>query len=165
MGNENSFDIVSTVNMQEIDNAVNQAIKEIANRFDFRGSKTRITLSKENKEITVISDDDYKLKSVIDVLESKLIKRGVSGKSLSYGKVEPSSGMTVTQVAKIVEGIEQEKAKQIVKTIKDAKLKVTPSIQGDQVRITGRSKDDLQTVMGMLREKDFGIPLQFTNFK
>ena len=165
MPSENSFDIVSKVNMQEIDNAANQAIKEIANRFDFRGSKTQITLNKETKEITIISDDEFKMKGVVEIIESKLVKRGVSIKSLDYGKIEPATGMTVRQVAKIKEGIEQEKAKQAVKLIKESGLKVTPSIQGDQVRVSGRNKDDLQSVMKLLRETNLGIPLQFTNFK
>jgi len=164
MPNDSSFDVVSKINLQEVDNAVNQAVKEIQNRFDFRGSKTEITLSKEKKEITIISDDEFRLKMVIDILESKLIKRGLATNALDYGKVEPASQMAVRQIAKMVEGIDQEKAKEIVKSIKGMGLKVNPTIQGDQLRVTAKSKDDLQAVMTFLRGYT-KVPLQFTNFK
>ena len=164
MPNDSSFDVVSKLNLQEIDNAVNQAVKEIQTRFDFRGSKTEITLSKEKKEITIISDDEFRLKMVIDILEGKLIKRGITTNALTYGKVEPASQMAVRQIAKMVEGIDQEKAKEIVKVIKALNIKVNPTIQGDQVRVTAKSKDDLQTVMAHLRGYT-KVPLQFTNFK
>ncbi|MFH1074994.1 MAG: YajQ family cyclic di-GMP-binding protein [Candidatus Firestonebacteria bacterium] len=164
MANESSFDVVSKLNLQEVDNGVNQAVKEIQTRFDFRGSKTEIILSKEKKEITIVSDDEFRLKMVLDILESKLIKRGISVKVLNYGKVEPASQMTVRQVAKMVEGLDQEKAKEIVKLIKGFGLKVNPTIQGDQVRVVGKSKDDLQAVMGHLKGYT-KVPLQFTNFK
>jgi len=165
MANDSSFDIVSKIDLQETDNAVNQAVKEIQTRFDFRGSKTEITLSKEKKEIMIVSDDEYRLKMVIDILESKLIKRGISGKALSYGKIEPAAQITVRQTAKLVEGIEQEKAKEIVKMVKEMGIKVNAIIQGDQLRVTGKSKDDLQAVMAALRSGYTKIPLQFTNFK
>ncbi len=165
MANDSSFDIVSKMNIQETDNAINQAVKEIQTRFDFRGSKTEITLSKEKKEITIISDDEFRLKMVIDILESKLLKRGVAGNALSYGKVEPAAAMTVRQVAKLIEGIEQEKAKEIVKMIKEMGVKVNATIQGDQLRVTAKSKDDLQKVMATLRTNYTKLPLQFTNFK
>ena len=165
MASESSFDIVSKMNLQETDNAVNQAVKEIQTRFDFRGSKTEITLSKEKKEITIISDDEFRLKMVIDILEGKLVKRGISSNAFSYGKVEPAASMAVRQVAKLVEGIEQEKAKEIVKMIKEMGVKVNASIQSDQIRVTAKSKDDLQTVMATLRGSYTKIPLQFTNFK
>jgi uncharacterized protein YajQ (UPF0234 family) len=158
-----SFDVVSKTDMQEVANAIQQAQKEIGQRFDFKGSKSSIALATD--EITLISDDEGKMRSVKDVVETKLIKRGVSLKALAWDPIEPSAGGTVRLRAKIVQGIESEKAKAIVKTIKDAKLKVQASIQSDQVRITGRSKDDLQKAMALVREKDFGIPLQFTNYR
>jgi uncharacterized protein YajQ (UPF0234 family) len=163
MANEFSFDVVSKTDMQEVANAVQQAQKELAQRFDFKGSKSSIELSGE--EIVLVSDDEGKLVSVKDILESKLVKRKVSLKALDYGKIEPATSGTVRQRAKIVQGIETEKAKQIVKAIKDAKLKVQASIQADQVRVVGRSKDDLQRAITVIKESDYGIPLQFTNYR
>ncbi|MFH1823797.1 MAG: YajQ family cyclic di-GMP-binding protein [Candidatus Firestonebacteria bacterium] len=165
MSNDYSFDIVSKVNMQEVDNAVNQAMKEILNRFDFKGTKSQIIFNKELKDLTIISDDEYKLKSVIDVLESKLIKRGVPIKSLDFGKIEPAGGSLVRQIIKTKEGIEQSKAKEIVKTIKETGIKVSAQIMDDLVRVTSRNKDDLQLVMKMLQGKNLNIPLQFTNYR
>jgi len=158
-----SFDIVSETNKQEVSNAIQQAQKELAQRFDFKGSKSSIELAAE--EIVLVSDDEGKLRSVKDILETKLVKRGVSLKALDYGKIEPAAGGTVRQHIKIVQGIESEKAKAIVKTIKDAKLKVQAAIQSDQVRVTGRVKDELQKAMALVKGKDFGIPLQFTNYR
>jgi uncharacterized protein YajQ (UPF0234 family) len=158
-----SFDIVSKTEMQEVANAVQQAQKELAQRFDFKGSASSIELSAE--EIVLVSDDEGKLRSVRDILESKLVKRHVSLKALDYGKVEAASMGTVRQHVKIVQGIETEKAKAIVKAIKDAKLKVQASIQSDQLRVTGRTKDELQKAIALVRERDFGIPLQFTNYR
>ena len=163
MPQEFSFDIVSKTDLQEVANAIQQAQKELAQRFDFKGSKSAIELA--NDEITLSSDDEGKLRSVKDIVESKLVKRKVSLKALDYGKVEPAAGSTVRQKAKIVQGIETEKAKAIVRTIKDAKLKVQASIQSDQVRVVGRSKDDLQKAMSLVREQDYGLPLQFTNYR
>ncbi len=163
MPQEFSFDVVSKTDMQEVANAIQQAQKELAQRFDFKGSKSSIEFSAE--EIVLNSDDEGKLRSVKDIVETKLVKRNVSLKALDYGKVEQAAGATVRQRAKIVQGIEIEKAKAIVKTIKDAKLKVQASIQSDQVRVVGRSKDDLQKAMALVRENDFGIPLQFTNYR
>ncbi len=163
MAQEFSFDIVSKTEMQEVSNAVQQAQKELAQRFDFKGSKSTIDLTKD--EIVLVSDDEGKLRSLKDILETKLVKRGVSLKAVDYAKLEDASLGTVRQKAKIVQGIESEKAKAIVKAIKDAKLKVQASIQADQVRVTGRSKDDLQKAMALVKEKDFGIPLQFTNYR
>ena len=158
-----SFDVVSKTDMQEVTNAIQQAQKELAQRFDFKGSKSSIELA--NDEITLLSDDEGKLRQVKDVLETKLVKRHVALKALDYGKLEPATMGTVRQKAKIVQGIESEKAKAIVKTIKDAKVKVQASIQGDQVRITGRNKDDLQKAIALIKENDYGIPLQFTNYR
>jgi uncharacterized protein YajQ (UPF0234 family) len=163
MAQEFSFDIVSRTDLQEVANAVQQAQKELATRFDFKGSKSSISLG-EN-EIVLVSDDEGKLRSVRDIIESRLVKRKVSLKALEYGKVEPAAGSTVRQQVKIVQGIESEKAKAIVRAIKDAKLKVQVSIQGDQLRVVGRSKDDLQRAMALAREQDLGIPLQFTNYR
>jgi uncharacterized protein YajQ (UPF0234 family) len=160
---EFSFDIVSKTDLQEVANAVLQAQKELAQRFDFKGSKSSIELTGE--EIVLNSDDEGKLRSVKEILESKLVKRHVALKALDYGKLEPAQMGTVRQKAKIVQGIEVEKAKAIVRAIKDAKVKVQASIQSDQVRVVGRSKDDLQRAMGIVKENDYGIPLQFTNYR
>lgn len=163
MAQEFSFDIVSKTDMQEVANAIQQAKKELATRFDFKGSKSSIELKGE--EIELISDDEQKLKSVRDIVEEKLVKRKVSLKSLDYQKLEQASMGTVRQSAKISQGIESEKAKAIVKKIKDAKLKVQASIQGDQVRVVGRSKDELQKAMQIVKEGDFGLPIQFVNYR
>lgn len=165
MAQEFSFDVVSKVDLQEVSNAVQQASKEIGTRFDFRGSKSSIAWNDKELALTLASDDESKLKSVVDILETRLVKRGIAVKSLDYGKVEPAAGATVRQVAKIQQGISTEKAKDIVKAIKDQKLKVQASIQADQVRVSARSKDDLQSVMALLRGRDFGVPLQFTNYR
>ncbi|HEX4440407.1 MAG TPA: YajQ family cyclic di-GMP-binding protein [Thermoanaerobaculia bacterium] len=165
MAQEFSFDVVSKVDLQEVLNAVQQASKEIATRFDFRGSKSKIEWNEKELELTLTSDDEGKLKSVKDILETRLVKRGVAVKSLDYQKVEPAAMGTVRQVVKIQQGIASEKAKEIVKAIKDRKLKVQAAIQGDQLRVSGRAKDDLQEVMSLLRAGDFGVPLQFTNYR
>ena len=163
MAQDFSFDVVSKTDMQEVTNAIQQAQKELAQRFDFKGSKSSIELAAE--ELILISDDEGKLVSVKDIVETKLVKRKVSLKALDYGKLEQAAGGTVRQKVKIVQGIEIEKAKAIVKAIKDAKVKVQASIQSDQVRVVGRSKDDLQRAMSLVRENDYGIPLQFTNYR
>jgi uncharacterized protein YajQ (UPF0234 family) len=163
MAQDFSFDIVSKTEMQEVANAVQQAQKELAQRFDFKGSKSSIELSGD--EIILSSDDEGKLRSVKDILESKLVKRQVSLKALDYGKLEDAQMGTVRQKAKIVQGVESEKAKAIVRTIKDAKLKVQASIQSDQVRVVGRTKDDLQRAIALVKANDYGIPLQFTNYR
>ncbi|HEX8169522.1 MAG TPA: YajQ family cyclic di-GMP-binding protein [Thermoanaerobaculia bacterium] len=158
-----SFDVVSKTDLQEVANAVQQAQKELAQRFDFKGSKSSIELTGE--ELVLVSDDEGKLRSVIDILESKLVKRHVALKAIDYQKLEQAAMGTVRQRAKIVQGIETEKAKAIVKAIKDAKIKVQASIQSDQVRVVGRSKDDLQRAIAVIKDNDFGIPLQFTNYR
>jgi uncharacterized protein YajQ (UPF0234 family) len=163
MAQDFSFDIVSKTEMQEVSNAVQQAQKELAQRFDFKGSKSSIELTAE--EIVLVSDDEGKLRSVKDILETKLVKRGVSLKALEYAALEQAAGGTVRQKAKIVQGIEIEKAKAIVKAIKEAKLKVQASIQSEQVRVTGRAKDDLQKAMAVVKANDYGVPLQFTNYR
>lgn len=163
MAAENSFDVVSKIDMAEVTNAVTQAMKEIGQRFDFKGSKSNITQEKD--ALVVVSDDEYKLKSVIDVLQGKLVKRGVPVKNLSYGKVEAALAGTVRQKITLQQGIPIDKAKEIVKAIKDSKIKVQASIQADQVRVSGKDRDNLQTVIQLLKGKDFGIELQFDNYR
>ncbi len=158
-----SFDIVSKVDMQEVDNAVNQTIKEIAQRYDFKGSKSEVTLEKEC--VKVLADDDFKLKAVVDILQSKFVKRGISLKCLQYGKAEPASGAMVRQIVTIQQGISKEKGKEIVSVVKESKLKVQGQIQDDQVRVTGKNRDDLQEVIRLLKGKDLGVELQFVNFR
>ncbi|MBI5205410.1 MAG: YajQ family cyclic di-GMP-binding protein [Nitrospirae bacterium] len=165
MADEHSFDIVSKVDMQEVLNSVQQATKEISQRFDFKGSKSSIEFNKDKAEITLISDDEQKMKSVIDILQSKFAKRGVSLKSLVYGKVEQAAGGTARQLITLQQGIVQEKAKEIVKIIKDSKMKVQAEIQKDQVRVRAKKIDDLQAVMTLLRGKDLGIHMEFINYR
>jgi uncharacterized protein YajQ (UPF0234 family) len=158
-----SFDIVSQVNQQEVKNAVEQANKEITNRYDFKGSDARIEI--KDLELTVYADDDFKLGQVMDVLRGRLAKRGVDARSLDLGTLEKISGDKVKQPVKLKNGIEQEKAKSIVKLIKDHKLKVAGSIQGDAVRVSGGKKDDLQAAIQLVRGSVTDLPLQFTNFR
>lgn len=163
MAKDCSFDIVSEVEMQEVDNAVNQASKEINQRFDFRGSKSSLELNGE--EIRIIADDDYKLKSVTDILETKMVKRGISLKNLNYGKIEPASQGTVRQIVTIKKGIDKEHGKEIVAAVKASKLKVQAQIMDDQVRVSGKNKDDLQAIIAHLKQCGFNIELQFVNFR
>ena len=165
MAKASSFDIVSEVNLQEVKNAVNQAMMEIRQRFDFKNSRSRIELEEKVPRLVLHSDDGHKLKSVIDILQGKLVKRGVPLRALDYGKVEPASGNTVRQAVAIQQGIPQDKGREIVKFVKSLGLKVQGQIMDDQVRITGKSKDDLQTVIARLKEKDFGIAMSFTNYR
>ena len=163
MASENSFDIVSKLDMQELSNAVDQALREIGSRFDFKGSKSDITIEKD--ELVVVSDDDYKLKAVLDVLLSKMAKRGVPVKNLDYGKVEPAAQGTVRQRIKLKQGIDQDNAKKINNLIRDTKLKVKSQIMGDQIRVSGKSRDDLQKVIQTLKAADLPIELQFVNYR
>jgi len=165
MADEHSFDIVSKVDMQEVLNAVQQATKELSQRFDFKGSKSSIELSKEKAEITLVSDDEYKLTSLTEILKNKFVKRNVSLKSLTFGKIEKAAGDTVRQIITLQQGIAQEKAKDIVKIIKDTKLKVQAEIQKDQVRVRAKKIDDLQTLIGMLKAKDFDFHIDFINYR
>ncbi len=165
MADEHSFDIVSRVDMQEVSNAVQQAVKEISQRFDFKGSKSSIDLNKEKGEITLIGDDDYKLKSLTEILKGKLVKRNVSLKALNFGNTEKASGDTLRQVITLQQGITPERAKDIVKLIKDMKLKVQAEIQKDQVRIRAKKIDDLQSVIGMLKGKEFDFHIEFINYR
>ena len=158
-----SFDIVSKVDMQEVDNSVNQTVKEITQRYDFKGTKSQITL--ENDIIKVMADDDFRLKAIIDILQSKCIKRGISLKALQYGKAETASGSMVRQIITIQQGISKEKGKELNSFIKETRLKVQSQIQEDQVRVTGKNIDDLQEIIKLLKEKDLGVELQFVNFR
>ena len=163
MAQNSSFDIVSHVDLQEVDNAINQAVKEIAQRYDFKGSKSEVTLEKDS--IKVLSDDDFRLKAVIEILQSKFIKRNISPKALQYGKVEQASGSMVRQIITLQVGISKEKAKEIGAVIKETKLKVQSQIQDDQLRVTGKNIDDLQEVIRILKGKDLEIDMQFVNFR
>lgn len=158
-----SFDVVSEIDAQELDNAINQARKEVSQRYDFKDSKTTIDLDKE--EIRVVSDDDFKVKAVVDVLQSKLVRRGISLKALKPGKIEPAAGGLAKQALKIQQGIDADHARQLTKLIKESKMKVQAQIQGDQVRISGKKRDDLQAAIALLKEQDLDLPLQFTNFR
>ncbi len=165
MADQNSFDVASRVDMQEAKNAIDQALKEIHQRFDFKGTKTELTLKEKESELVIVSDDEYKLKSVVDILKAKLIKRGVSVKAFAFGPVEPALGGTVRQTAKIQNGLTAEKAKEIAREIKDGKFKAQAQIQGDQVRVVSKSRDELQAVIAFLKGKDFGIDLQYVNYR
>ena len=159
MADQFSFDVVSEVNMQEMKNVVDQATKEIKQRFDFKDSKTEISLKEKEKELVLVSDDEYKLNAVNDIIKTKCVKRQVSLKAFTYGTVEPALSGTVRQVTKIQSGIAAEKAKEMTKAIKESKLKVQAQIQGEQVRVLSKSKDELQAAMAFLRGKDFGVDL------
>jgi uncharacterized protein YajQ (UPF0234 family) len=160
---DNSFDVACKVDPQAVADAVHQATREIQTRYDLKQTKSRVELEKD--ALLVHADNDYVLKQVLDLLQSKLHRRGVPLKALGYGKVEPASGGTVRQRIAIQQGIPMEKAKEIVRLIKDTKLRVQAQIQEDQVRVFGKSKDDLQKIIHLLREKDLGIETQFTNFR
>ena len=164
MAQEFSFDIVSKINMQELDNSINMTMKEISQRFDFKGSVSSIK-NEETKKIVIVSDDEFKLKNVIDILQTKLVKRAISLKFLEYGKIESSLGGSVKQDINLKQGIPQEKAKEINNLIRDKKLKVQTQIQGDQIRVTSKSKDELQAVIQMLRAANLDIELQFVNYR
>ncbi|HUG44654.1 MAG TPA: YajQ family cyclic di-GMP-binding protein [Acidobacteriota bacterium] len=163
MAKENSFDIVSKTDMNEVRNAVNQATKEVQQRFDFKGSRSEIEV--DDTGLVLTSDDEYRLNSLVEIVRQKLVKRGVSLKALTAGKIEPSSGGTVRQRWDIQQGIPMEKAREIVKEVKNLKLKVQASIQGETVRVSGRDRDNLQSVIAHLRSQDFGIDMQFTNYR
>jgi uncharacterized protein YajQ (UPF0234 family) len=165
MAQQNSFDIVSEVDLQEVDNALNQARKEIIQRYDFKDSKTLIDFNLKEKQITLHTIDEFHLKSAVDILQSKLIKRGVSIKALRYGSVESAAGATVRQQVTIVVGIGKDDARSVVKMIKESKVRVQASIMEDQVRVSGKDKDDLQKVIQMLRDADLTFPVQFVNYR
>lgn len=163
MAKENSFDIVSKTDYAEVTNAINQTTKEISQRFDFKGSKA--TVEFQAKDLMLSAEDETKLRNMNDILQSKLLKRGVSLKALDYQKIEPAAGGTVRQLIKVQQGIPTEKAKEVVRFIKDGKYKVQASIQGETVRVSGKDRDTLQEVIAALKAKDFGIDMQFDNYR
>ena len=165
MAAESSFDVVSKVDMQEVKNAVDQAQREIGTRFDFKGSVSEIDLDEKEGTIALTSDNEVRMKALIDVLQSKFIKRGIDVKALDLGKMEDATKGTVRQQATIKQGLDSETAKKIVKMIKDAGLKVQAQIQGDQVRVAAKARDDLQAVIQMLKGSDIEVPLQFVNYR
>lgn len=159
-----SFDIVMKADLQEVDNAINQAQKELAQRYDFKGSKSKIEWDKK-KEISVVGDDEYKLKAVVDILQSKMTKRGISIKNLEMGALEPAFEGTVRQKVTLQQGIPGDKAKEINKLIKDSKIKVQSNFQDEQVRVTGKKRDDLQEAIALVKQTDLGLDFQFVNFR
>jgi hypothetical protein len=163
MAQQNSFDIVSEVDRAEVVNAINQAMKEVRQRFDFKGSTANVAL--EEKELVLTAEDETKLRNMNDILQQKLVRRGVPLKALNYSKAEPAAGGTLRQHVAIQEGIPQDKAKEVVRFIKDSKAKVQAAIQGDVVRISGKDRDTLQDIIAKLKAKDFGIDMQFTNYR
>jgi uncharacterized protein YajQ (UPF0234 family) len=162
---DNSFDIVSKIDLAEVSNAIQQAMKEIITRYDLKDSKSNIELNEKDNKLVLASADEFKLKAVIEILQSKLVKRNVPLKGLSYGTVQPASGSSVRQEITLQQGIAKEKASDIVKTIKDSKKKAQASIQGDLVRVSAKDRDTLQEVIALLKGKDFGIDMQFTNYR
>ncbi len=166
MADTYSFDVVSEVDLQEVDNAVNQSMKEISQRYDFKGSISKVTLNKAAQELEIVADDESKLNAVVDVLKGKFVKRNISPKAMDFQKVESAFSGTVNQKVKIISGMPMEACKDIVKRIKDSKLKVQVSIVDEKVRVSGKSKDDLQAVMQLLRgAADIKVPLQFNNYR
>jgi len=162
---ENSFDIASKIDLNEVSNAIHQTMKEVLTRYDLKNSKSQIELNEKDKKIQITSQDEFKLRAVGEVLEQKLVKRGVPLKGLTFGAVQAAAGSTVRQEIAIQQGIPIEKAREIVKKIKESKIKVQVSIQGDLVRVSGKSRDLLQEVIHLLKQQDFGIDTQFTNYR
>ena len=163
MAQQNSFDIISQVDRAEIANAINQTIKEVRQRFDFKGSAATVALEKD--ELVLSAEDETKLRNMNEILQQKLVRRGVPLKAFMYGSVEPAAGGTLRQHVQIQQGIPQDKAKEVVKFIKDTKAKVQASIQADTVRVSGRDRDELQDIIAKLKAKDFGIHMQFSNYR
>jgi len=165
MADNYSFDIVSEINWQEIDNAVNQARKEIQQRYDFKGSKCSIDYSQKEKTLTILADDDYKLRAVVDILQNKFVKRSIPLKALKYKTPEQASGSMMRQAVEVQQGISKDNCKLIVKIIKDAKLKVQAAIQDEQVRVSGRNKDDLQSAIALVKDASLDFAVQFVNYR
>lgn len=165
MADTYSFDIVSEINWQEIDNAVNQARKEIMQRYDFKGSKSTIEYSEKEKTITILGDDDYKLKAVVDMLQNKFVKRGIPLKAMKYKPAEQASGSMMRQVIEVLQGISKDNAKHIVKIIKDSKIKVQAAIQDEQVRVSSRDKDLLQETIALVKGAELDFAVQFVNYR
>ena len=164
MAKEPSFDVVSEVAMQEVNNAINQTVKEITQRFDFKGTKSTVEIENGNA-IKIVTEDDTRMRNIVDILQSKFIKRGVAIKNLEYGKVEPAAGGMVRQSIKVKQGIDADIAKKITKDIKNMKVKVQATLQDDQIRVSGKKIDDLQAVIAFLKGQDYGVELQFSNFR
>lgn len=162
---DNSFDIVSKIELPEVNNALQQAMKEVITRYDLKDSKSNVELNEKDLKLILCSADDFKLKAVVDILQNKLVKRQVPLKNLVYGEVQPAAGGSVRQEIKLQQGIPTEKCKEIVKLIKDSKKKVQASIQGDLVRVSGKDRDILQEIIGLVRGHDFGLDLQFINYR
>jgi len=165
MAADSSFDVVSKVDIQEVKNAIDQATKEVNARFDLKNSKSTITLEGNNESVQLASQDEYTIKAVTDILQAKFVKRGVSLKNLDFEKIEPAANSSVRQKIKLKQGVNSDAAKKIVAAIKDAKVKANASIQGDTVRVSSKDRDTLQSVIALLRGKDFGVDLQFTNYR
>ncbi|MEO8511999.1 MAG: YajQ family cyclic di-GMP-binding protein [Ignavibacteria bacterium] len=165
MADTYSFDIVSEIDWQEVDNAINQTRKEILSRYDFKGSKSTIEYSQKDKTITILADDDYKSKAIVDMLQNKFVKRGIPLKSMQFKPQEEAGGSMVRQIIEVLQGISKENAKLIVKIIKDSKIKVQAAIQDEQVRVSGRDKDMLQEAMGLVKSADLDFAVQFTNYR
>ena len=164
MAKEPSFDVVSEVDMQEVNNAVNQTVKEITQRFDFKGTKSTVEIENGNA-IKIVTEDDTRMRNIVDILQGKFIKRGVAIKNLEYGKVEPAAGGMVRQSIKVKQGIDADVAKKITKDLKNLKVKVQAQLQDDQIRVSGKKIDDLQAVIAFLKGQDYGVELQFSNFR
>ncbi len=164
MAKEPSFDVVSEVDMQEVNNAINQTVKEITQRFDFKGTKSTVEIENGNA-IKIVTEDDTRMRNIIDIMQGKFIKRGVAIKNLEYGKVEPAAGGMVRQSIKVKQGIDADVAKKITKDIKNMKIKVQATLQDDQIRVSGKKIDDLQAVIAFLKGQDYGVELQFSNFR
>jgi len=164
MAKEPSFGVVSEVDMQEVNNAVNQTVKEITQRFDFKGTKSTVEIENGNA-IKIVTEDDTRMRNIVDILQGKFIKRGVAIKNLEYGKVEPAAGGMVRQSIKVKQGIDADVAKKITKDIKNLKVKVQAQLQDDQIRVSGKKIDDLQAVIAFLKGQDYGVELQFSNFR
>ncbi len=165
MPQENTFDVVSQVNLQEVSNAVQQALKEVQTRYDLKSSGSRIELVEKDLKLQLSAPDEFKLKAVTEILQQKLVRRGVSLRAFDYGKIEPAAGASVRQEISIKQGISSETAREIVRAIKDSKKKVQASIQGDTVRVSSRDRDVLQEVIALIKQRDFGLDLQFTNYR
>jgi len=162
---DNSFDVVSQIEMPEVNNAIQQAMKEVTTRYDLKDTKSLIDLNEKEKKVTLTSSDDFKLKAVTEIVQLKLVKRQVPIKNLTYGPIHPAAGSTVKQEVTLTSGIPVEKSREIVKKIKDSKLKLQAAIQGDLVRISGKDRDTLQQAIALLKGADFGLDLQFINFR
>jgi cyclic-di-GMP-binding protein len=160
-----SFDVVSRVDMQEMDNAINQVKKEISTRYDFRGSKTQVDLDRKEGHITVLTEDEMKVRAVQEMLLSKVVKRAIDPEALDFGKAEKAGGDMLRQQIEITNGIDTDTARKVVKLIKDSKIRVQAAIQGEEVRISGKQRDDLQAVIALLKESELGLPLQFVNYR